>query len=73
MLTRQKAIATFKVKLRIQIEQMDLMLKDQAQGAPQTQEAQMRMMAKMMVNQSKGNDELFEETGVDDEQLNYVI
>lgn len=39
----------------------------------QTQEAQMRMMITMTINQQRANDELFEETGVDDDQLNVCI
>ena len=38
-----------------------------ASGGMQTQEAQMRMMITMTINQQRANDELFEETGVDDD------
>lgn len=43
------------------------------QGGAQGPDAQMKMMMKMMINQAKSSDQLFEETGVDDDQLNFSI
>lgn len=77
VIPREKAIEVFKVKLRIQLDQMDEMMEEQkkmmAQGGMGGPEAQMKMMMKMQVNKMKGSDELFEECGVDDDQLNLCI
>ena len=43
------------------------------QGAAATQEGQMVMMKKIMVNQAKAQDKLFNETGVEEQQLNSSI
>ena len=68
MLTREKAIDAFKVKLRIQFGQMDIMIKTQMMAQQvQSEEAQMKCMAIMMVEQQKASDELFMETGVEDD------
>ena len=48
------------------MESMDAMMKDGMQN-PQSQEGQMQMMMKMMVQQSKAQDKLFEKTGVEEE------
>lgn len=40
---------------------------------PNTQEGQMAMMMKMMVQQAKSHDKLFQQTGVEEEQLNLSI
>ena len=56
---------------------MDEMMEEQKKmmqgGMGGGQEAQMKMMMKMQVNKYKSSDELFEETGVDDDQLNVCI
>ena len=44
-----------------------------ASGGMQTQEAQMKMMITMTINQQRASDELFEETGVEEDQLNVCI
>lgn len=51
---------------------MEAMMKEGVAN-PQTQEGQMMMMMKMMVQQSKAQDKLYEKTGVEEEQLNSSI
>ena len=48
------------------MESMDEMLKEGMQE-PSTQEDQMQMMMKMMVQQAKSSDKLFNKTGVEEE------
>lgn len=48
------------------MESMDEMLKDGVQE-PTSQDDQMQMMMKMMVQQAKSSDKLFNETGVEEE------
>ena len=48
------------------MESMDEMLKEGMQE-PMTPEDQMQMMMKMMVQQAKSADKLFNETGVEEE------
>ena len=74
ILPREKVLETFKTQLQIQMESMDQMMKDgMANQNPQSQEGQMMMMMKMMVEQCKGQDLLFQRTGVEEDQLNYSI
>jgi len=54
------------------MESMDEMLRDGMQE-PQTQEDQMQMMMKMMVQQAKSSDKLFSMNGVEEEDLNNSI
>ena len=70
MLSREKTIDTFKVKIRIQIEQKQIMLnlKEKAQSADTLKE-NMQILNKMMVQPYRVKDQLFEETGVEDDQL----
>ena len=51
---------------------MDEMMK-QSMHEPTSQAGQMEMMMKMMVQQAKAVDKLFNETGVEEEQLNQSI
>ncbi len=51
---------------------MDEMLKDGMQD-PRTPEDQMQMMMKMMVQQAKSSDKLYNMNGVEEEQLNNSI
>ena len=46
---------------------MDIMMQAGMDQNPQSQEGQMMMMMKMMVHQSRGQDKLFEKTGVEEE------
>jgi hypothetical protein len=66
VLTREKTIQTFKVQQDIQMDSMDEMLREGMQE-PVTPEDQMQMMMKMMVQQAKSADKLFNETGVEEE------
>lgn len=72
LLTKEQVMSTFKVQQEIQMESMDAMMKD-GMANPQTQDGQMAMMMKMMVQQSKAQDKLFEKTGVEEDQLNSSI
>lgn len=75
-LSRKDTIKTFEVQQEIQMKSMETMMKDGMGGAgmnPQSQEGQMVMMMKMMVQQAKAQDELFEKTGVEEEDLNSCI
>jgi hypothetical protein len=72
LLSKEEVMATFKIQQEIQMESMDLMMKE-GMANPQSQEGQMMMMMKMMVQQSKAQDKLFERTGVEEEQLNSSI
>ena len=52
------------------------MMKDQSMmmgGAGGSQEDQMKLMMKAMVQQSRAQDKLFEKTGIEEEQLLYSI
>jgi len=74
VLTREKTIETFKAQQEISMESMDSMIKDGMAGMnPQSQEGQLVMMMKMMVQQARGQDQLFLKTGVEEEQLNHSI
>jgi len=72
LLSREEVMATFKAQQEIQMESMEAMMKD-GMANPQSQEGQMMMMMKMMVQQCKAQDKLFEKTGVEEEQLNSSI
>jgi len=42
-------------------------------GADHSEDGQIRMMMKMLVEQAKAQDKFFKQTGVEEEQLNYLI
>ena len=74
VLSKDKVIETFRAQQDIQMESMDEMLKDGMGGAgDNSQEGQMMMMMKMMVQQSKASDKLWDKTGVEEDQLNFSI
>jgi len=56
------------------MESMESMIKEGMTGMnPQSQEGQLVMMMKMMVQQSRAQDKLFERTGIEEDQLNQSI
>ena len=55
------------------MESMDEMLRDGMGQEPNSQEGQVMMMMKMMVQQAKAQDKLHEQTGVEEEELNNSI
>jgi len=67
------SIKAFKKQQDIQMETMESMMKDQAGMNTQGQEGQVMMMMKMMVHQARAADKLFEEIGVEEEELNESI
>ena len=75
-LTRDQAIEAFKVQLRINLGQIESMLSDpsltDSKGSVNLYE-QMRVMMRVMVEKAKANDQLFEETGVEEDQLDAAI
>ena len=55
------------------MESMDEMMKDGNMQEPGSQEDQMKMMMKMMVQQARSQDKFFERTGHEEESLNHHI
>ena len=75
VLSRAKVFETFKAQQEIQMKQMKAMMSDQSMMNvnQMTQEGQMEMMMMAMVEQCRAQDQLFEKTGVEEEQLLYSI
>ena len=75
VLERDKVFETFKAQQEIQMKQMEKMMKDPSMMNmnQMTQDGQMEMMMMAMVEQCRAQDQLFEQTGVEEEQLLYSI
>lgn len=75
LLSKEKALETFKKQQGFQLIQMEKMMNDPSmQNMNQmTNESKMEMMLKALVEQHRAQDELFKETGVEEEQLLYTI
>lgn len=75
VLSKEKVFETFKAQQDIQMKQMEKMMKDPSMlnMNQMTQEGQMKMMMMAMVEQCRAQDQLFEQTGVEEEQLLYSI
>ena len=65
-LTGGQAIEAFKVQLRINLDKIDLMLSDPklTKGKVYSEQKMREVYMRVMVENSKANDQLFEETGV---------
>ena len=71
VLSREKTIETFKIQQDIQMKQMEIMMKDPSLQPnmmnQMTNEGQMQMMMKALVEQCRAQDQLFEQTGVEED------
>jgi len=73
-LSRDKALEAFKVQQEIQMDSMDDMMKSGMMNEQQPGgQGQMEMMMKMMVQQAKSSDKLFERIGIEEDELNNSI
>ena len=72
VLSREETIKCFKTQQNIQMESMETMMKEGMQE-PNSEAGQMQMMMKMMTQQAIATDKLYEQTGVEEEELHNSI
>lgn len=72
VLSREEAIRVFKIQQDILMESMETLMKEGMQE-PNSQMDQMQMMIRMMTQQAIASDKLYDETGVEEEELHRSI
>lgn len=72
VLNKEEAIRVFKIQQDIQMESMEAMMKE-GMHESQSEEGQMQMMMRMMTQQAMSTDKLFDQTGVEEEELHKSI